>query len=98
MIDQCWELLNASDAPEAVAVAQILQADRKRPCLPQPVDHTGDRRTQMLQVTITLEQCQLLLGVIEQAQRQKSFTQDTQLRGLGGFAEACEELIRWRGE
>ena len=98
MIDQCWELLNASDAPEAVAVAQILQADQKKPCLPQPVDHTGDSRTQMFQVTITLEQCQLLLSVTEQAACKRAFSQDTQSRGLGGFAQACEELIRWRAE
>ena len=98
MIDQCCQLLQASDVPEALAVAQTLQKDQKKPCLPQPADHTGDSRTQMFQVTITLEQCRLLLGVIEQAQRQKSFTQDTQLRGLGGFAQACEELIRWRAE
>ena len=98
MIDQCCQLLQASDVPKALAVAQTLQMDRKKPCLPQPADHTGDSRTQMFQVTITLEQCQLLLGVIEHAARQRLFTQGTKSRGLGGFAEACEELIRWRAE
>ena len=98
MIDQCCQLLQVSDVPEALAVAQTLQKDQKKPCLPQPADHTGDSRTQMLQVTITQEQGQLLLGVIEHAARQGLFTQGTQSRGLGGFAEACEELIRWRAE
>ena len=98
MIDQCCQLLQASDVPEALAVAQTLQKDQKKPCLPQPADHTGDSRTQMFQVTITLKQCQLLLSVIEQAACKRAFSQDTQSRGLGGFAQACEELIRWRAE
>ena len=98
MIDQCCQLLQASDVPKALAVAQTLQMDRKKPCLPQPADHTGDSRTQMFQVTITQEQAQLLLGVIEHAARQGLFTQGTQSRGLGGFAEACEELTQWRAE
>ena len=49
-------------------------------------------------VTITQEQAHLLLDVIEHAARQRLFTQGTQSRGLGGFAEACEELIRWRAK
>ena len=98
MIDQCCELLQFSDVPEATAVGLTLRADLRKPFLPQPPDHFGDARTQMYQVTITLEQCQLLLGVIEQAARQKAFSQNTQSRGLGGFAQACEELIRWLAE
>ena len=98
MIDQCWELLQASDVPKALAGAQTLQMDRKKPCLPQPADHTGDSRTQMFQVTITQEQAQLLLGVIEHAACKRAFSQDTQSRGLGGFVPACEELIQWRAE
>ena len=96
MIDQCCQLLQASDVSEALEVDQALRADLSRPFLPQPPDHSGDVRTQMYQVTITKEQGQLLLGVIEHAARQGLFTQGTQSRGLGGFAEACEELIRWR--
>jgi len=96
MIDQCCQLLQASDVSEALEVDQALRADLSRPFLPQPPDHSGDFRTQMYQVTITQEQGQLLLGVIEHAARQGLFTQGTQSRGLGGFAEACEELIRWR--
>ena len=98
MIDQCCELLQFSDVPEATAVALNLRADLRKPFLPQPPDHSGDARTQMYQVTITQEQGQLLLGVIEHAARQRLFTQGTKSRGLGGFAEACEELIRWRAE
>ena len=98
MIDQCCELLQFSDVPEATAVAQTLLADLRKPFLPQPRDHSGDARTQMYQVTITSEQCRLLLGVIDQAARQKVFSRNTQSRGLGGFAQACEELIRWRAE
>ena len=98
MIDQCCQLLQASDVSEATAVDQALRADLGRPFLPQPPDHSGDVYTQMYQVTITQEQGQLLLGVIEHAARQGLFTQGTQSRGLGGFAEACEELIRWRAE
>ena len=96
MIDQCCQLLQASDVSEALEVDQTLRADLGRSFLPQPPDHSGDVRTQMYQVTITQEQAQLLLGVIEHAARQGLFTQGTQSRGLGGFAEACEELIRWR--
>ena len=98
MIDQCCQLLQASDVSEALEVDQALRADLSRPFLPQPPDHSGDVRTQMYQVTITQEQGQLLLGVIEHAARQRLFTQGTKSRGLGGFAEACEELIRWRAE
>ena len=98
MIDQCRQLLQASDVSEATAVDQTLRADLSRPFLPQPPDHAGDFRTHMYQVTITQEQGQLLLSVIEQATRKRAFSQDTQSRGLGGFAEACEELIRWRAE
>ena len=98
MIDQCCQLLQASDVSEALEVDQALRADLSRPFLPQPPDHSGDFRTQMYQVTITQEQGQLLLGVIEHAARQGLFTQGTQSRGLGGFAEACEELTQWRAE
>ena len=98
MIDQCCQLLQASDVSEATAVDQTLRADLSRPFLPQPADHTGDSRTQMFQVTITQEQAQLLLGVIDHAACKRAFSQDTQSRGLGGFAEACEELIQWRAE
>ena len=98
MIDQCCQLLQASDVSEATAVDQTLRADLSRPFLPQPPDHSGDARTQMFQVTITQEQAQLLLGVIDHAACKRAFSQDTQSRGLGGFAEACEELIQWRAE
>ena len=98
MIDQCCQLLQASDVSEATAVDQTLRADLSRPFLPQPPDHSGDVRTQMFQVTITQEQAQLLLGVIDHAAGKRAFSQDTQSRGLGGFAEACEELIQWRAE
>ena len=98
MIDQCCQLLQASDVSEATAVDQTLRADLSRPFLPQPPDHSGDVRTQMFQVTITQEQAQLLLGVIDHAACKRAFSQDTQSRGLGGFAEACEELIQWRAE
>ena len=98
MIDQCCKLLQASNVSETTAVEQTLRADLSRPFLPQPLGHSGDVRTQMYQVTITQEQGQLLLEVIEHAVRQRLFTKDTQSRGLGGFAEACEELIRWRAK
>ena len=98
MINQCCELLEFSDDPEATAVVLTLRADLRKPFLPQPPDHSGDARTQMYQVTITPEQCQLLLGVIDQAAHRRAFSQNTQSRGLGGFAQACEELIRWRAE
>ena len=98
MINQCCELLEFSDDPEATAVVLTLRADLRKPFLPQPPDHSGDARTQMYQVTITPEQCQLLRRVIDQAARQRAFSQNTQSRGLGGFAQACEELIRWRAE
>ena len=98
MIDQCRQLLQASDVAEATAVDQTLRTDLSRPFLPQPPDHAGDFRTHMYQVTITQEQGQLLLSVIEQATCKRAFSQDTQSRGLRGFAEACEELIRWRAE
>ena len=98
MIDQCCQLLQASDVSEALEVDQALRADLGRSFLPQPPDHSGDVRTQMYQVTITKEQGQLLLGVIELAACKRAFSQDTQSRGLGGFAEACEELIQWRAE
>ena len=64
MIDQCCELLQFSDVPEATAVALTLLADLRKPFLPQPPTHFGDARTQMYQVTITQELCQLLRGVI----------------------------------
>ena len=98
MIDQCRQLLQASDVAEATAVDQTLRTDLSRPFLPQPPDHAGDFRTHMYQVTITQEQGYLLLEVIEHAARQRLFTQGTQFRGLGGFAEACEELILWRAK
>ena len=98
MIDQCCELLQFSDVPEATAVALTLLADLRKPFLPQPPNHSGDVRTKMYQVTITQEQGHLLLEVIKHAARQRLFTQGTQSRGLGGFAEACEELIRWRAK
>ncbi len=98
MIDQCCQLLQASDVSEATVVDQTLRSDLSRPFLPQPPNHSGDVRTKMYQVTITQEQGHLLLEVIEHAARQRLFTQGTQSRGLGGFAEACEELIRWRAK
>ena len=98
MIDQCCQLLQASDVSEATVVDQTLRSDLSRPFLPQPPNHSGDVRTKMYLVTITQEQGHLLLEVIKHAARQRLFTQGTQSRGLGGFAEACEELIRWRAK
>lgn len=92
---QCIELLSRSTAEGAEAVAAILRRDQGAPALPRPVDHAGDERTLMYQVTLTSDQCQTLLKVIEQARVEAQFTSATQIRGLGGFAESCEELIRW---
>ena len=37
-----------------------------------------------------------LLEVIELANANHQYTPDTRARGLAGFAESCEELLRWR--
>ena len=96
MLDQCYELLAASEVVGTPAVAATLQADQRKPPLPLPAGHKGDRRTRMFQISITIEQCSLLLEVLEAAKAHNAYTRDTQNRGLGGFAECCQELLRWR--
>ena len=96
MIDQCIQLLIHSDIEETSAVADVLGRDRQMPALQQPGDHSGDQRTAMHQVTLSEGQCRLLLAVIQRAKETQQFTPDTRARGLGGFAESCEELLRWR--
>ena len=96
MIDQCIQLLIHSDAEEAATVAGVLRYNRQMPALQQPGDHSGDQRTTMHQVTLSETQCRLLLAVIQRAKDTQHFTPDTRARGLGGFAESCEELLRWR--
>jgi hypothetical protein len=96
MIAQCIQLLIDSDSEESVTVAEVLRRDCQMPALKQPADHSGDERTAMHQVTLSETQCRLLLAVIQRAKDIHQFTSDTGARGLGGFAENCEELIRWR--
>ena len=96
MIAQCIQLLIDSDSEESVTVAEVLRRDCQMPALKQPADHSGDQRTAMHQVTLSETQCRLLLAVIQRAKDTHQFTPDTHARGLGGFAESCEELIRWR--
>ena len=50
----------------------------------------------MHRVSLTETQCRLLLAVIQRAKDTRQFTCDTRKRGLGGFAESCEELLLWR--
>ena len=96
MVDQCIQLLIHSDIEAAAPVADALRSDRQTPALPQPADHSGDQRTAMHQVTLSEPQCRLLIAVIQRAQATQQFTPDTRARGLGGFAESCEELLRLR--
>jgi hypothetical protein len=96
MIAQCIQLLIDSDSEESVTVAEVLRRDCQMPALKQPADHSGDERTAMHQVTLSETQCRLLLAVIQRAKDTQHFTPDTRARGLGGFAESCEELLRWR--
>ena len=96
MIAQCIQLLIDSDSEESVTVAEVLRRDCQMPALKQPADHSGDERTAMHQVTLSEPQCRLLLAVIQCAKDSQQFTSDTRVRGLGGFAESCEELRQWR--
>ena len=96
MIAQCIQLLSDSDIEDALTVANVLRHDRQMPALEQPPGHTGDERTAMHQVTLSEPQCRLLLAVIQRAKDSQQFTSDTRVRGLGGFAESCEELRQWR--
>ncbi|HCG68926.1 MAG TPA: hypothetical protein DE147_00630 [Gammaproteobacteria bacterium] len=96
MLSQCITLLQASELTNASSVIAKLQADLAGSPLPFPPGHRGDLRTQMFHVSLTFSQCQTLLEVIELANANQQYTPDTRSRGLAGFAESCEELLRWR--
>ena len=96
MLDQCRELLVISDFQGADRVAETLQADQCKKPLALPPGHLGDERAAMFRVSITHTQSELLLAVINQATLLERYTEATADRGLVGFAESCEELIRWR--
>jgi hypothetical protein len=96
MLDQCRELLLISGLQGADRVAETLQADQSKKPLALPSGHIADERTVMFRVSITDTQSELLLAVINQATALERYTQATADRGLMGFAESCEELIRWR--
>ncbi|NCF43685.1 MAG: hypothetical protein GWP70_02545 [Proteobacteria bacterium] len=96
MLSQCVTLLQASELTNTSSVIAELQADLAESPLPFPPGHRGDLRTQMFHVSLSYSQCQTLLEAIELANANQQYTSDTRASGLAGFAESCEELLRWR--
>ena len=96
MTNQCIQLLEGSDLAGAHDVLSVLRRDLRQPALSRPGDHKGTEDTWMYQVSLSMVQCDILLKTIRQAELNGHRTPATQTRGLGGFAEHCQELLRLR--
>jgi len=96
MINQCTQLLEGSDHAGARDVSAVLRQDLLQPALSRPGDHKGSKDTWMYPVSLSKAQCDTLLETIRQAEHNGYRTPATRRRGLGGFAEHCQELRRLR--
>lgn len=96
MANQCIQLLHGSDLAGAQEASAVLHQDLCQPALARPVGHKGNADTWMYQVNLSAAQCEILLEAISLAHAQGRRTTGTQTRGLGGFAEHCQELQRLR--
>lgn len=96
MANQCIQLLHGSDLAGAQEASAVLHQDLCQPALARPVGHKGNADTWMYRVSLSAAQCEILLEAIGLAQAQGQRTIGTQTRGLGGFAEHCQELQRLR--
>lgn len=96
MANQCIQLLHGSDLAGAQEASAVLHQDLCQPALARPVGHKGNADTWMYQVSLSAAQCEILLEAIGLAQAQGHRTVGTHSRGLGGFAEHCQELQRLR--
>lgn len=96
MVNQCVQLLHGSDLVGAHEASAVLHQDLCQPALVRPVGHKGNADTWMYQVSLSADHCEILLEAIGLAQAQGRRTTGTQTRGLGGFAEHCQELQRLR--
>jgi hypothetical protein len=96
MTNQCIQLLEGSGRAGARDVSSVLRRDLRQPALSRPADHKGNKDTWMYQVSLSEAQCDILLKTIRQAEQNGHRTPATQTRGLGGFAEHCQELLRLR--
>jgi hypothetical protein len=96
MANQCIELLDGSGLVGASEVSAVLHRDLRRPALSRPAGHKGNEDTWMYRVSLSKAQCETLLETIRQAEQRGRRTSGTQTRGLGGFAEHCQELRRLR--
>ena len=86
MLEQCMELVEALDCPDLV---HPLGAALTTPPLETPVDYTGPIR--MHQLSMSPVQADQLFQVVCRAIEEGVRTQETQARGLGGFAEVCRD-------
>lgn len=96
MTNQCIQLLEGSNLAGAHEVSAVLHRDLRQPALSRPAGHKGNEDTWMYQMSLSEAQCDTLLETIHQAEQKGRRTTATQARGLGGFAEHCQELLRLR--
>lgn len=94
--NQCIELLDSSGLAGAQDVSEALRQDLCKASLLRPDDHKGSSDTWMYQVSLSPGQCRVLLQAIHQAEQRGHRTLQTQIRGLGGFAEHCHQLLKLR--
>lgn len=92
MLVQTLELvaLEGGDA----ALHRVLTAVLQGPPLPKPVDHRGGPHTDMFRLDLTVEDAGTVAALVVRAAAAGRTTTGTQGRGLGGFAEAWQELVQ----
>ena len=92
MLTQTLELLALEGGDDALhrALASALQSVP----LPKPADHRGGPPTDMFRLELTLEDARSVASLVVKAADAGRVTSGTSERGLGGFAEAWEELVR----
>lgn len=91
MLVQTIELLGLESAGEAL-LAALERALRGAP-LAKPPGHKGGAATDMFRLALSLEEAQAVAALVARAAAAGRTTGATSGRGLGGFAEAWEELV-----
>jgi hypothetical protein len=95
MLTQTLELLALEGGDGALhrGLASTLHA----PPLAKPADHRGGPATDMFRLELTLEDARSVTALVVRAAAYGRTTSGTAGRGLGGFAEAWQELTQYLG-
>ena len=89
-----WMLTQTRGLIDDAALAARLERFLSQAPFEKPIDHRGGAATDMLVVTLALEEVDAVRDAVAVALASGRRTEATRARGLGGFAEAWDEYRR----